>query len=177
LAYSPRLDANGRPEYEGSGLNLRVDVVVAHIRSEFPIPQRPEWHRDIQPIMAQYAQLYPIMSRHLFDLSNYDVMVEHRNVLLLAIDRDIEDPNYMPVTRDMSNNKRATILKWLQTETGNSAEPLVKGTPVEAPIATAARRMPSPMAAQARALGEDDIKRAMAQLFAQDTPAVLPDSS
>jgi hypothetical protein len=170
LAYSPRLDANGRPEYEGSGLNPRVDVVVAHIRSEFPIPQRPEWHRDIQPIMAQYAQLYPIMSRHLFDLSNYDVMVEHRNVLLLAIDRDIEDPNYMPVTRDMSNNKRATILKWLQNETGNLAEPLVKGTPVEARIATAARRMPSPMAAQARALGEDDIKRAMAQLFARDTP-------
>jgi hypothetical protein len=177
LVYSLQLDAKGRPEYEGTGLNVNFDVVVAHVRSAFPVPQRPEWHRDIQPIMAQYAQLYPVMSRHLFDLNNYDVMVEHRELLLLAINRNVEDPNYMPVTRDLSNNKRAAIIRWLQTETGNSAEPLVKGTRLESVVATAPAERPPRMAMRARAFGEDDIKRAMARLFAEDTEAVLSDYS
>ena len=28
--------------------------------------------------------------------------------------RDIADPNHMPVTRDLSGPKRATILRWLE---------------------------------------------------------------
>jgi hypothetical protein len=35
--------------------------------------------------------------------------------------------------------------------------------------------MRSPISRQAQALGEADIKRAMALLFAEDTKAVLPD--
>jgi hypothetical protein len=177
-AYAPRLDANGNLDTRGAGLGP-FDVVVAHIRSAFAIPDRPEWHRDVEPIMAQFAQLYPVMSRHLFDLADYDAMAGHRKVLLLAFGRAIDDPNYMPVTRDLSANKRATIVRWLQGETGNPAEPLVKGTQPLAVAAAASRRQrrASPMAAQARAIGEDDIKRAMAQLFARDTGAVLPDIS
>ena len=174
VAYSPRVNAGGQLNLAGTGLTA-LDVVVAHVRSAFPIPNRPEWFRDVQPIMAQFAQLYPIMSRHLFDLADYDAMAKHRKLLLLAFGRAIEDPNYMPVTRDLSENKRQTIVKWLQTETGDPAAPLVKGTPVTAAVARAAPpRRRSPMAAQARAFGEDDIKRAMALLFAQETEAVLP---
>jgi hypothetical protein len=178
VGYSPRLDGSGNLDTTGTGLG-GLDVVVAHVRSGFPIPDRPEWYRDIQPIMAQFAQIYPVMSRHLFDLADYDAMAKHRKILLLAFGRGIEDPNYMPVTRDLSNNKRATIVKWLQTETGGPAEPLVKGTPPPAGVAAAAlrARKPSPMTARARALGEDDIKRAMAQLFARDADAILPDKS
>jgi hypothetical protein len=175
-AYSPRLDPNGNLDMRGAGLGP-LDVVVALIRSGFAIPDRPEWYRDVLPTMAQFAQLYPVMSRHLFDLADYDAMASHRKILLLAFGRDIDDPNYMPVTRDLSENKRATIMKWLQSETGNPAEPLVKGTPRVAVAAAAPTRRPriSPMTAQAQAIGEDDIKRAMAQLFARDTGAALPD--
>jgi len=175
VGYSPRVNAGGQPDLGGTGLGP-LDVVVAHVRSGFPVPDRPEWFRDVQPIMAQFAQLYPIMSRHLFDLADYDAMAKHRRMLLLAFGRLIEDPNYMPVTRDLSENKRQTIIKWLKTETGDPDAPLVKGIPITALVARAAPpvRRRSPMAAQARAFGEDDIKRAMALLFAEKTEAVLP---
>jgi hypothetical protein len=34
--------------------------------------------------------------------------------MLLAMTRDIADPNHMPVTRDLSGPKRATIVRWLE---------------------------------------------------------------
>ena len=177
VAYSPRVNAGGQLNLDGTGLTA-LDVVVAHVRSAFPVPERPEWFRDIQPIMAQFAQLYPIMSRHLFNLADYDAMAKHRRVLLLAFGRLIEDPNYMPVTRDLSENKRKTIVRWLQNETGDPAAPLVKGTPVGPGLEMARpTRRRSPMAAQALAFGDADIKRAMALLFAKETSAVLPADS
>jgi hypothetical protein len=38
-----------------------------------------------------------------------------------------EDPNYMPVTRDLSPAKRALILRWLET----AAEPALGAAPPE----------------------------------------------
>lgn len=173
LAYSLRTDASGQPDYSGSGLNPMFDVVVAHIRSSFVVPEIPEWFRDIYPIMAPYAQLYPIMSRHLFDLKDYSAMANHRKLLLLAFGRPIEDSNYMPVTRDLSDNKRKTLIRWLTNETGNAAEPLVKGTPSQVTETLISSNRRSPIARQARAIGEEDIKRAMAVFFARDTESVL----
>jgi hypothetical protein len=176
LAYSPRKNAAGQPDYTGTGLNPNFDVVVAHVRTSFAIPARPEWHRDIHPIMATYAQLYPIMNRHLFKLDDYDAMAKHRRLLLLAFSRPIEDPNYMPVTRDLSKNKLFTLVKWLESETGDPANPLVKGDPAAStPVKT--RRKPSFTMRQTRELGEEDVKRAMALLFAKETADVLSTSS
>ena len=169
LAYSSKLDANGGPDYSGTGLSPVLDAVAAHVRTAFAIPDRPEWHRDVEPFMAQYSRLYPIMSRHLFDLGDYAAVAKHRRLLRLAFERPIEDPNHMPVTRDLSGGKRATILKWLSNETGDPNEPLVKGAeggppPVSPSMETVAR--PSARARLLRAAGEDDVKRAAAQLTA-----------
>jgi hypothetical protein len=38
---------------------------------------------------------------------------EHRAILQFAFSREIEDPNAMPVTRDLSAGKRQMILNWL----------------------------------------------------------------
>jgi hypothetical protein len=168
LAYSLKTEAAGRPDYAGSGLNPAFDVIVAHIRTAFPVPDRPEWFRDIYPVMASYAQLYPIMSRHLFDLKDYNAMANHRKSLLLAFGRPIEDSNHMPVTRDLSENKRKMLIRWLTNETGNPAEPLVKGVSPEVALSLPEKRR-SPTAKQAHAIGEEDVKRAMAIFFARDT--------
>lgn len=114
-----------------------------------------------------------IMSRHLFDLKDYSAMANHRKLLLLAFGRPIEDSNYMPVTRDLSDNKRKTLIRWLTNETGNAAEPLVKGTPSQVTETLISSNRRSPIARQARAIGEEDIKRAMAVFFARDTESVL----
>jgi hypothetical protein len=79
------------------------------------VPSSPTWFQDIKPIFQQYGNLYPIMSKHLVDLGDYDSVVKHLNILDLAFSLPVGDPNHMPVTRDLSDAKRAMILKWMRT--------------------------------------------------------------
>jgi hypothetical protein len=79
--------------------------------SGFAQPATPTW-ADVQPIFQQYANLYPVMNRFL-DMGDYDSVVAHTRLLTLAFGLDAGDPNAMPVTRDLSPAKRATILAWL----------------------------------------------------------------
>ncbi len=71
----------------------------------------PTW-TDVEPIFRQYANLYPVMSRFL-DLGGYASVVENAWLLTLAFSLPIDDPNHMPVTRDLSPAKRAAILAFL----------------------------------------------------------------
>jgi hypothetical protein len=97
------------------------------------VPEQPTWYAHVQPILRQYGNLYPIMSKHLVNLGDYDSVVAQLEILKLAFSRPIEDPNYMPVIRDLSAGKRAIILKWLDNP--------LKGEPVPAgPIVAAAMR-------------------------------------
>ena len=107
----------------------------------FAIPDRPTWHQHVRPILAQYANLYPVMSRRLIDLDDYDSVVANARIVRLSFSLPIDDPNSMPVTRDLSANKRATILKWLDSkDLGTGLPPLGEavsfgasvGTPAEA---------------------------------------------
>jgi len=100
----------------------------------WPIPEAPTWYRDIQPILAQYGNLYPIMSRHLVDLGEYDSVVKHRESLIFCFELPVSDPNSMPVSRDLSANKRQGILRWLK-EPGPGGLPM-KGDPEHKPIVT-----------------------------------------
>lgn len=144
LGYAPSLTPAGRPDLAGTGLGF-FDCIIAHVRTPYPVPDAPEFHQHIQPIMAQYAQLYPIMSQHLFDIADYDALVQNRSALLFAFGRSIDDPNYMPVTRDLSAGRMATLIKWLSTETGDLANPL-RRDPASAP--------PHPLTAEVAAVSE-----------------------
>jgi hypothetical protein len=104
--------------------------------SPFQAPPKPAWFPDIQPILQQFGNLYPIMSKHLVDLGDYDSVVAHLKILDLAFSLPIEDPNHMPVTRDLSEAKRDMILHWMRTP-GADGLPL-KGTPALAAAAPAA---------------------------------------
>ena len=114
IGYSARLAADGSLEYAGSGLDAGLDVIVAHVRDAYEVPADPDWARDVQPILAQYSRLYPVMREHLVDLGDLDALRPWRAAMLLAMTRDIADPNHMPVTRDLSGPKRATIVRWLE---------------------------------------------------------------
>ena len=100
---------------------------------QHPVPEAPTWYGDIQPILTQFGNLYPIMSHHLVDLGNYDSVVRHVDILDLAFSLPVENPNYMPVTRDLSAGRRATLLKWLNSP-GEDGLPL-KGAPTVAEAA------------------------------------------
>jgi hypothetical protein len=79
---------------------------------DYQAPARPTWVADVLPILQQYANLYPVM-RDILDLSDYHSVVQHRSALRLVFSLPVEDPNYMPVTRDLSPQKRAMLLSWL----------------------------------------------------------------
>jgi hypothetical protein len=90
-----------------------LEPITALVFDSYEIPPNPTWFDDVQPIFKQYANLYPIMTKRLVRLDEYEDVREHRAILQFAFSRDISDPNSMPVTRDLSSAKRKMILKWL----------------------------------------------------------------
>lgn len=92
-------------------------------------PTAPTWYADIQPLFTQYGNLYPIMGRYVVDLADYGSVVSRRRILTLVFSLPPEDPNHMPVTRDLSEGDRATILNWLSAAGPDGLPPL--GEPAE----------------------------------------------
>jgi hypothetical protein len=77
-----------------------------------PVKDNPTW-ADVQPIMNQYAALYPGMAQRL-DLSNYQAVTTSSGEVLETISLPIADPAHMPVTRDLSASRRALIETWIK---------------------------------------------------------------
>lgn len=71
----------------------------------------PTWD-NIQPFMMQYATLYPFMDS-IFMLSDPTVYQQNIQAFKTVLSYMVSDPRYMPITRDMSRDKRELILKWL----------------------------------------------------------------
>lgn len=131
---SPRGYLDGQIYVVGYGLDgpagtqqHQFDLIAVHARDAFTAPAHPTWVDDIQPIFSQYGNVYPIMSRRLVDLADYDAVHENAAILELAFSRDIADPNHMPVTRDLSADKQAMILAWLRERDGSGARRLRHG--------------------------------------------------
>jgi len=108
------------------------EQVVLHVRDAYDAPATPVWKTDIAPFMKQYGNLYPVMSKGLFSLADPSIAKQHAMLLAFAFERDIDDPNHMPVTRDLSAGKRQAVLAWLAQYTG---EHPAEGEPPAAPRA------------------------------------------
>jgi hypothetical protein len=98
-----------------------------------PKTSPPTWWGDIQPIMYQYARLYPGM-RQILDISDYDSLQQNlmpgttgAELVLQAMRLPIDHPNHMPVTRDLSAAKVDAYEAWVRAGcplgTAPSAEP------------------------------------------------------
>lgn len=105
-------DKVGVPPSTAFGFNPS-DFVSVLLFDAFHIPARPTWYRDIQPIFAQYSLLYPLMDK-VVKLTDYERVAAQSELLALAFGLPLDDPNHMPVTRDLSTAKRQTILRWLE---------------------------------------------------------------
>jgi hypothetical protein len=119
------------------------DFVSLLVFSGFTADDPPTWYGALQPIFQQYANLYPVMKDFL-DLAHYESVCANAGLLALAFGLPLEDPNSMPVTRDLSPAKRAAILRWL-AEPGADGRPR-KGIPAAAAIASAAGAVAVPIA-------------------------------
>ena len=96
-----------------TAMNSALFVLVWN---SFSIPDEPNWLNHIFPIFQQYANLYPVMKVNFMDLGNYYDVVENKRHIMKTMMLDKDDPNYMPVTRDLSPQKSKMIVKWLSEE-------------------------------------------------------------
>jgi hypothetical protein len=98
----------------GTGVPADVRGVIAiRIFDARAMVASPRW-ADVRDIWEQYARLYPAMSRIGIDMSVHSVVQTMRAALEASMVRPIDHPRYMPVTRDLSRDKKALLLRWLR---------------------------------------------------------------
>lgn len=101
--------------WDGAPADYRPDskrILTVRVFSGFNVPASPTW-ADIEPIFDQYAKLYPFM-RGIIDLSDPAAVQQALARISTVMSLPESDPGYMPVTRDLSENKRKAILKWIR---------------------------------------------------------------
>jgi hypothetical protein len=121
---------NGTPVPNGS------DSLSVLVFDDFTPDEPPTWFGSMKPIFEQYANLYPVMAAYL-DLGNYDDVSANRPMLIAVLNLLQTDAHYMPVTRDLSEAKRAAMVRWL-TNVGADGKPLLGVAPPAPPTPLAA---------------------------------------
>ena len=99
---------------DDGGLFLFNAVISILVFSTVTYEMPYTWVDHVEPIFKQVHHLYYIM-RAILDMSNYTEVTLPHNIELLkrVLRKPISNPNYMPVTRDLSPTKRRMILAWL----------------------------------------------------------------
>ena len=115
------------PEQEDLFSDRRFSVRVF---DEFIGEDYPTWfgEKGVYNIFRQYYYLYPVM-RHVVNLVDYNSVTNPRNIqyIKMSMTMPFEHPNFMPVSRDLSRNKTATVLKWLDQHSPRSYQSPAKG--------------------------------------------------
>ncbi|HEX2164766.1 MAG TPA: Ig-like domain-containing protein, partial [Thermoanaerobaculia bacterium] len=110
-------DAQGQqigdgPYFIGGAFNLSVLMFQA-----YTAPANPTWEDDVGPILGAYARLYPGMQDKL-DIADEATVLGFAGAVAGRMALPIEDPAYMPVTRDLSPAKVKMIVDWLNAQSG-----------------------------------------------------------
>lgn len=87
-------------------------IVSVHVYDAYPIPGSPTWWVDIRPLFEPYARIYPFM-QSLVNLDNFDAVKSAMPGIRVFLEMNQTDSRFMPVTRDLSRDKLAVILKWM----------------------------------------------------------------
>ena len=86
-------------------------AILIHVYDDVNANRQPTWLADILPVFQVYANLFPVM-RDFLDLANYQSVVEKKCHIITSMSLDFEDPQFMPVTGDLSPGKTEMILNW-----------------------------------------------------------------
>jgi len=85
--------------------------ISVHVFQQVPVPRVPTWWQDVFPILNQYSRLYPAMQK-IIALNDYKAVVNHLNAIVQRLNLPETDPHYMPITRELSRDKKAITLAW-----------------------------------------------------------------
>jgi hypothetical protein len=94
-----------------SPANLQGQITV-RVFETFSGPANPRW-ADVRDILTPYYRLYPAM--RFIDLHDSGVVHNVASNIAAALRRAETDQRYMPVTRDLSRDKKAFLLRWLDS--------------------------------------------------------------
>jgi hypothetical protein len=84
---------------------------MIHVYEALTVPSSPKWN-DVKEILTQYSRLYPSMTQVL-DLSDEAKVRAKRGEIARRLRLPETDSTYMPSTRDLSRDRKALLLKWL----------------------------------------------------------------
>lgn len=93
----------------------------------------PTWNTGIGEIFRAYGNLYPYMTNEQsvdLDLTVYDQVTSRASEISDRLGLADTDPRYMPVTRDLSGQRKRAIQFWLQNP-GPDGLPLLNPTGVD----------------------------------------------
>lgn len=112
-------------------LQYDINNIAILAFSDVSYSDMPTWVNDVSPILSQYAQLAPIM-KTILDMSSYTDVTKQQNINLLnlTLRLGLDDPSYMPVTRDLSPTKKDMILRWLKSPIYDSSNSTVTETAI-----------------------------------------------
>jgi hypothetical protein len=85
------------------------NALSAHVYNTYD--KAPVWE-NVAPVLQQYAKLYPFMN-NLLHISGPSTIQANIAAFKMVLNIPMTDPRYMPVTRDMSRDKRQLIIDWL----------------------------------------------------------------
>jgi hypothetical protein len=77
------------------------------------VPDAPTWWDDVFPILRQYAYLYAAM-RQIIEIDDYQQVVANLSAIIERLTLPEGSPFYMPITRELSRDKLAILLKWAE---------------------------------------------------------------
>lgn len=90
-----------------------TSFVSVLVHDSYTYDDPPTWTKNVEPILGQYAKLYPYMTDNIVNLGDYTDVVNQKEAIKYVLSVPKDDPAYMQVTRDMSRDKLQMILKWL----------------------------------------------------------------
>ena len=109
--YSMQYTFNGYPLIPDRDESLNSAICV-HVYDVVNSDVKTTWITTIYPIFKEYANLFPVM-RAFVDLGDYNSVVDKKCHIITAMSLDFQDPQFMPVTRDLSPKKTELVLQWL----------------------------------------------------------------
>jgi hypothetical protein len=84
--------------------------------SGYTAPAQPNWNDDVEPILGNYARMYPYM-KTIIDLGDYNTVTDKANAQAIqyVLNLPPTDPHHMPIVRDLSQAKLAMIKAWFKS--------------------------------------------------------------
>ena len=94
-------------------MDFKCGVLSIVVFNEGPPIANPTWS-DVRPMFSHYARMFPAM-REMIDLSNEQMVRAYAARISEVMQKPIDDPYYMPATRDLSAYHQRLMLAYLQS--------------------------------------------------------------